>query len=400
MESGVPQEQEGVFMSMHQSTDVVIVGGGVIGCSIAYFLRKAGVEVMVIEREEIAAESSGAAGGLITQLGGLGGPPPFTALMLESWSLFATLIAELEDASGVDIEYRQIGCLRAVLDEDESEQMRKLAPVCQSMGIDMQWVTGGEAHEMVPMLTSQVLGAAYAPQVGSISAPAMTRAYAGAAHSLGAVISEHLQVTGFTTHTSRVTGVQTVRGETIACNHLVIAAGSWSTNCGEWLGVDIPLHPAKGQILALRQPEQPLKHSLMVGASETLIKYGLGNDLFLVPKPDGTIYAGSTVEHVGFDKNLTVGGIAALLADVMQIAPDLANAPIAKMWTGLRPWSADGYPILGQAPGWENVSVATGHGSIGLEASAVTGKVIAELVTTGQVPDRIRTFGLERFARR
>jgi glycine oxidase len=400
MESGVPQEQEGVFMSMHQSTDVVIVGGGVIGCSIAYFLRKAGVEVMVIEREEIAAESSGAAGGLITQLGGLGGPPPFTALMLESWSLFATLIPELEDASGVDIEYRQTGCLRAVLDEDECEQMQELVPVCQSMDIDMQWVTGREAHEMVPMLTLQVLGAAYAPQVGSISAKALTRAYAGAARSLGAVISEHLRVTGFTTHASRVTGVQTVGGETIACNHLVIAAGSWSRNCGEWLGVDIPLHPAKGQILALRQPEQPLKHSLMVGASETLIKYGLGNDLFLVPKPDGTIYAGSTVEHVGFDKNLTVGGMAALLTGVVQIAPDLANAPIVKMWTGLRPWSADGYPILGRAPGWANVSVATGHGSIGLEASAVTGKVIAELVTTGQVPDSIRTCGLERFARR
>ena len=136
---------------MHQSTDVVIVGGGVIGCSIAYFLRKAGVEVTVIEREEVAAESSGAAGGLITQLGGLGGPPPFTALMLESWSLFATLIPELEDASGVDIGYRQTGCLRAVLDEEEREQMRKLMPVCRSMGIDMQWLTSGEAREMVPM---------------------------------------------------------------------------------------------------------------------------------------------------------------------------------------------------------------------------------------------------------
>jgi len=399
MESRVPQEQEGVFMSMHRGTDVVIVGGGVIGCSIAYFLRKTGVEVMVIEREEIAAESSAAAGGLITQLGGLAGPPPFTALMLESWSLFATLIAELEDASGVDIGYRQTGCLRAMLDEDENEQMRKLVPVCQSMGIDMQWLTRGEAREMIPMLTSRVLGAAYAPQVGSISASVMTRAYAAAARSLGGVISEHLQVTGFTTHASRLTSVQTVGGETIACNHLVIAAGSWSTNCGEWLGVDIPVHPARGQILALRQPERPLKHTLMVGASAMLVKYGLGSDLFLVPKPDGTIYVGSTVEHVGFDKNLTVGGIAALLTGVIQIAPELANAPIVKMWTGLRPWSADGYPILGRAPGWENVSVATGHGGIGLEASAVTGKVIAELVTTGQVPERIRTFGLERFAR-
>lgn len=385
-------------MSMHQSTDVVIIGGGVIGCAIAYFLRKAGVEVMVIERDEIAAESSGAAGGLITQLGGLGGPPPFTALMLESWSLFATLIPELEETSGVDIEYRQTGCLRAVLDEDEGEQMRQFVPVCQNMGIEMQWLESSEAREKVPMLATQVLGAAYAPQVASINAKSLTRAYAEAARSLGAVISEHLEVTGFTTHTSRLKGVQTGGGETIACNHLVIAAGSWSTKCGAWLEVAIPVHPAKGQILALRQPEQPLKHSIMVGAAEMLVEYGLGSDLFLVPKPDGTIYVGSTFEHVGFDKHLTVAGIAALLTGVLQLAPELAHAPIKKMWTGLRPWSADGYPILGRVSGWENVSVATGHGGIGFEASAVTGKVIAELVTTGHVPERIRTFGLERFA--
>ena len=131
-----------------------------------------------------------------------------------------------------------------------------------------------------------------------------------------------------------------------------------------------------------------------------ILQHSWGSDLFLVPKHDGTIYVGSTVEHVGFDKHLTAGGIAALLTDVMQIAPSLEKAPIVKMWTGLRPWSADGYPLLGLAPGWENVSVATGHGGIGFEASAVTGKVMAELVTTGQVPERIRTFGLERSARR
>jgi glycine oxidase len=157
------------------------------------------------------------------------------------------------------------------------------------------------------------------------------------------------------------------------------------------------LRPAKGQILALKQPERPLQRSLMVGAAEMLVKYRLGSDLFLVPKPDGTIYVGSTIEHVGFDKNLTVEGIAALLTGVMQIAPELEHAPIVKMWTGLRPWSVDGYPILGRAPGWENVSVATRHGAIGFEASAVSGQVVAELVTTGQVSERIRTFGLERF---
>jgi glycine oxidase len=356
------------------------------------------MEVMVIEREEIAAESSGAAAGLITQLGGLGGPPPFTALMLESWTLSAQLIPELEEASGVDMGYRPTGCLSVVFSEEAREQVHQLVPVCQSMDIEMQWVTKDEAQEMAPILTSQILGAAYAPQVASINAQAMTRAYAEAARSLGAVIREHMQVTGFTTQASEVTGVLTAEGAPIACTHVVIAAGSWSRTCGEWLDIALPVRPARGQILALRQPERPLNHALMLSGSAMLVKYGLGSDLFLIPKADGTIYVGSTVEQVGFEKQLTVRGVAALLTDALQIAPSLEQAPIVKMWTGLRPWSGDGYPILGRLPGWENVSVATGHGGIGFEASAVTGKVIAELVTTRQVPERIRPFGLERFA--
>jgi glycine oxidase len=151
------------------------------------------------------------------------------------------------------------------------------------------------------------------------------------------------------------------------------------------LGLNIPVFPARGQIFALRQPETPLKHTI------------IGNGVYLVPKIDNTVYVGATIEQVGFDKSNTAGGIAALLSSGIQLVPELKHATIADIWAGLRPWSQDSYPILGKAPGWENVFLATGHGPGGFELSAITGKTMAELIVNGQTSALIQPFGLERF---
>jgi glycine oxidase len=165
----------------------------------------------------------------------------------------------------------------------------------------------------------------------------------------------------------------------------VVAAGAWSEHVGSWLDLNIPVFPARGQILSLRQPATALKHTIF------------GNGVYIVPKIDNTIYVGATIEQVGFDKSNTAGGIASLLASAIQLIPKLEHAEIVDIWSGLRPWSRDSYPILGRAPGWENVILATGHGPGGFELSAITGKTIAELISSGQTPALIQPFGLERF---
>ena len=151
------------------------------------------------------------------------------------------------------------------------------------------------------------------------------------------------------------------------------------------MGLDIPVFPARGQILSLKQPATSLKHTIF------------GRDIYVVPKVDNTIYVGATVEQVGFDKSNTVGGLLWLLSRAIKLLPGLEGAALANIWSGLRPMSEDSYPILGKAPGWENVILATGHGAGGFELSAITGKTIAELITTGQTPAVIQPFGLERF---
>jgi glycine oxidase len=372
-------------MSMNQATDVAIIGGGVIGCSIAYQLSKVGMQVSVIEREEIAAEASSAAAGLLAPAEVLTGPKAGADLFLASWSITAEIIAEIEALSGVQVEYLQTGALHVLTDADDQSSLRRYAEIWQAQGSDVKWLTRDEVYQYEPLLNPAIDAALYVPQAASIRPRLMTSAYAEAARKLGAHFYEHTVVTGFQQGSGKVIAIETAEGETIGCNSVVIATGAWSAHIGSWLGLTIPVFPARGQILSLRQPATPLQYTIF------------GNDLYLVPKVDNTIYVGATVEQVGFDKSNTAGSIAWLLSSAIQLVPELEHAALADIWSGLRPWSQDSYPILGKAPGWENVILATGHGAGGFELSAITGKTIAELITTGQTPALIQPFGLERF---
>jgi glycine oxidase len=372
-------------MSMNQVTDVVIIGGGVIGCSVAYQLTKAGVQVSVIERKEIAAEASSAAAGLLAPAEVLTGPKAVAELFLASWSITAEIIAEIEAVSNIQVEYLHTGALHVLTESDDLSSLRRYAEIWQEQGSNATWLTRDEVHSYEPLLNRAIDSALYVPQAASIKPRLMTRAYAEAARKTGAHFYEHTEITGLQQRSGKVISIQTAQGQTISCDRVVIAAGAWSVQIGSWLGLTIPVFPARGQILSLRQPTTLLKHTIF------------GNDIYLVPKIDHTIYVGATVEQVGFDKSNTAGGLAWLLSSAMQLVPELEHAAITNIWSGLRPWSQDSYPILGMAPGWENVILATGHGAGGFELSAITGKTIADLITTGQTPALIQPFGLERF---
>jgi glycine oxidase len=376
-------------MDTQQSCDVAIIGGGVIGCSIAYQLRKAGVDVLVIERQEVAAEASSAAAGLLAPFGSLTEPGPFSDLVLASWALAPTLLPQIEQESGVQVEYRRVGALHIAANDREVEALRQQMQAWEALGAKMTWLTEDETREREPLLGSQtnapIQAAIFIEGEGSIKAPAVARAYAEAARRAGTRFALATDVVGIIQSGSRVVGVRTAQGEMISCQRLVIAGGAWSASCGEWLGLTIPVVPMKGQILSLGQPEPALQHIIF------------SEDVYFVPKLDGTIFIGATVEQVGFDKRLTAGGIAWLLNSAIRLIPALEQATIVQLWSGLRPWSRDSQPVLGQAPGWENVILATGHSAMGFELSAITGKMIAELITSGQTPELIRPFRIERF---
>jgi glycine oxidase len=372
--------------TMKTTTDILIVGGGVIGCAIAYYLRKAGADVVVVDAGEIGAEASSAAAGLLAPLGPLSGPSPFADLLLAGFALFPSLVPELEEASGIHLEYEQTGSLRVVRDAKHIPNLRKRMKAWQPSGLQMYWLTGEEARQREPLLSPDISAAIYVPEESQIRAPHIVQAYAQAASNKGAVLYPRKLVAGITKHNARVTGIQITHRESIACNHLVIATGAWSARCGEWLNISLPVNPQRGQMLALRQPAPPLHHIIF------------GEAAYLAPKKDETIVVGATKDEVSFDKHLTAGGVAWLLNTAIRLTLSLENSAIDRLWTGLRPKTPDQRPILGPAPGWENVTLAVGHGGIGIMLSAITGQTIAELVTTGQVPEIVRPFSVVRFS--
>ncbi len=371
---------------MHHTTHVAIIGGGITGCAIAYFLRKAGVEVTVFDRGEIGAEASSAAAGILAPLGSLSGPGPFADLLLASWAMFPSLVPELEAASGIKTEYEQSGTLHVARSLQSVKNLRKRMEEWQPLRLEMHWLGGSDARNLEPALTFDVMAAVYAPQEAQAKAPRLTQAFAQAAVRLGAVLRDHTEIVDIQQQGQRVTGITTTQGEEIACDHLVIATGAWSARWSEKLALSLPVTPQRGQILTLRQPVEPVRQVVF------------GEAIYFAPKQDSTVVVGATKEEVGFDTSLTAGGISWLLSTAIRLAPSLESCAIEQMWTGLRPHTPDHHPILGRAPGWENVSLAAGHNSVGILLSAITGHSITELVTTDNTPEVIRAFGAERFA--
>ena len=369
---------------MNHATDILIVGGGVIGTSIAYYLRKRDVDVTLLERGEIGGQASSAAAGLLAPLGPLSGPGPLADLLLTSFALFPSLVPELEGISGVRLGYEQIGALRTVRNPKRIPNLKKRMDTWKPLGFQMHWLTGDEARQQEPLLSNDVCAAIYAPEESQIKAPRIVQAFAKAASNLGARIYNHVEVTGLKRNGRRIIGVHTAQGQAITCNRVILSPGAWAGLCASWLDLHIPVSPLRGQILALQAPTPPLKHLIF------------GDAAYIAPR-GSSVLVGATREAADFAIQVTEEGMLGLYKTALHFIPALQVSKRDAAWAGLRPTTPDKGPVLGLAPGWENVILATGHNSTGIILSPLTGKAIADLVTTGHTPEVIRPFSPARF---
>jgi glycine oxidase len=367
---------------MEQSTDVVIVGAGVIGCAIAYALRKQGIDVVVLDRDEVGTQASQAATGMLAPLRPFAKPDDaYTMLLLSSLALFPALVSELEEASGICLEYERTGTLRLM----RSRQLQRLHSWViqwQQEGQHVEMLTGDEIRQYEPGLAPSLSLALYYPQDVQLNAFRLTQAYACAAEKLGATFYEHEEVIGFIRHHDRISGVLTAQGKRFACNHLVLATGAWAAKSAAWLDITLPVYPLRGQSIAMKQPPTPIRHMLF------------GEGIYLAPKGDGTVIAAVARDEAGFDMQTTPEGITWLHDTACRLIPELKLCSIERAWAGLLPKTPDARPILGLAPGWENVILACGYNGYGVLLSALTGPIIADCIITGQVPACIRPFTL------
>jgi glycine oxidase len=374
-----------IHLQKKHGTDVLIIGGGVIGCAIAYFLRKMQRDVTLLERGEIGSEASGAAAGLLAPLGPLAGPGPFADLVLAGFSALTALLPELEESSGIHVGYEQTGALRIIRNQKRIDHLQKRLASWKPLGLQLYWLSGEEARQREPLLNADTCAAIYAPEESQIQASAVVHAFAQSALRAGAKIYSHQEVNQLTLEGTRVTGVHTVQGETFSCNTLIIASGAWAAQCAAWLHADLPILPLHGQLISLSQTSPPLKHLIF------------GEAAYLIPRGN-SILVGATKEERGFDQTVTQQGISWLATTAARLAPALSGSRVRAAWAGLRPRTPDSHPILGSLPPWENVLLAAGHNSVGIILSAITGQCIAEMLATGSPPSLIQPFSVERFA--
>ena len=365
---------------------VVVVGGGVIGAAIAYYLTKAEAQVTLIERGEIAGEASGAAAGMLIPPAGAAAPGPFRDICLASLSLYPEVIESIQRESKIGVECLDSGILVLAETPGLVGPLKAHARRQRESGAQAEWVEGNALREIEPSLSPHILGAVYSPQEIHVNPALVTRAFAKAAEARGAEICERCMLTGFLGRGSRLYGVRTNTRDYTDIDHVVLAAGPWTEELAARLGATVPSQPMRGQMLAYRSNK--LRHAIW------------GENGYLVPKTGGMIFAGATVEDVGYRKKTTARALAGLRHMATGLMPDLRNAEVASAWAGLRPGSPDGLPIIGRLPTRENVTVAAGHFRNGILLAPITGKLVSQLVLEGTSEIPLKAFDPARFAKK
>ncbi|MBA3472781.1 MAG: glycine oxidase ThiO [Rubrobacter sp.] len=370
---------------MESAVDLAIVGGGVIGCSVAYHATRLGARVALVEAERIGSGASGAAAGMLNAQAEAHEPGPFLDLLLSSRRLHKPLGEELYEATGLDPEYVWAGTLRVATDEASRETFAAEHSWQRERGLAARWLDADEVHELEPNLSPRSVAALYLPEDGQVNPPRLVQALALGATLGGARLMEATRVEGLVVEGRRVTGIRTAR-EKISAGAVVLAGGASSTLLSEELGVRLPVHPVKGEILAVNARPAPVRANAW------------GSECYVVPKRDGRVVVGATEEPGVYDRRPSLGGVAHLSRAAVNLVPELSRAPFASAWGGLRPGTPDGWPILGPVEGWEGLFLATGHYRNGVLLSAVTGESIAALALGEASPFDISPFLQGRFA--
>ncbi len=354
------------------SADCVIIGAGVMGCSIALRLAQAGVSTVVLERSIPGAEASSAAAGILAAQEESTGPSLLTDLSLSSRSRFAALADELRDVTGIDIAYRRTGVLALCASEDDELRLEQRYAWQRERGLRLDWLRGVQALRAVePHLTGTPWRSGlYFPDDHQLDPRPYARALSQAAARAGARFVTGAYVRRVVHDGTRVLGVE-LDGERISAGHVVVAAGSWSSLVE---GATLPpaaVRPMRGQI-ALLETRPPAVQGTIVAPGG-----------YVVGRADGRVLAGSTMELVGYDKAVTAGGLAHVLNLALAFVPALANAPVIETWANFRPATADDLPILGEAA-IAGLVFATGHFRNGILLSPVTAEIVRDLIVDGR----------------
>jgi glycine oxidase len=350
--------------------DAAIAGGGVIGGAIALELARAGMRVGVFDRQQPGQEASWASAGILSPAPESPGMIALVPLGKKSLSLYPEFVAQVEEISGNNTGFRAEGTLEALFSGDTKAELSTIIALHHGLGLKAEALCADDARELEPALNEDVEAAVLRPEECSIDNRALTNAVLQAARRSGAEIFPDTSVRGIWREGNRCAGL-ILQHEKVEAKWTIVAAGCFSAGI-EGVAAYAPVRPAKGQMVALRADEVKMRRVLWA------------EHVYLVPRNDGRILAGATVEYVGFDKRTTAGGIEKILSAAIELAPGLANARMEETWAGLRPDCPDHLPILGPTD-LDGLLMATGHFRSGILLAPITARLIREWITEQQV---------------
>lgn len=386
---------------MNKDADVIIVGGGIIGCSAAYYLSKLGKKVLLLEREDLTKGSAGATDGVVgyhTKK-----PGHQMDLAVQSIAMFETLSEEL----GMDVEYGlKCGGMQPVEDKMQWDILSEIVEEQRKSGVEIEMISAEEARKIEPLLSRDIYGALYSPTGGKVNPIKLTMAFSQAAKKLGATIQIETEVTDMIMDGKKVLGVKTDKGDFYA-DTVVNACGSWAAFTAKMAGIEMPIKPRKGQLIVT----EPIGHFMDVTlqcARYNVIKFRpetikdenvlkLGSSLSIEQTETGGLIIGGTRELVGYDRENSLEAIETLLKRAVRFFPALKDVCFIRAFAGLRPYTPDGLPIIGKVDCLEGFYMAAGHEGDGIALAPVTGKLLAEQIVYGKESYSLEPFSPNRF---
>jgi glycine oxidase len=361
---------------MSSATDVLIVGGGAIGGAVALALTDRGASVTVVDSGRIGRGASWAAAGVLAPDWSGHDPPELTKLAADSLAMWPDWVADLEDRSGVGLNFRRDGLLNLQADSEAPGLPPELGLVAPPLGSG-EWLSSAEVRSCEPIITGPIVGGVLDSEVSQVDNTRLTSALLRAAADHHVRVKEETCVVGLERAGSRCVGVRLADGSTIPAGAVILAAGAWSGPLAESARIHLPMIPWRGQMLLFDTIARPLRRIVFCG------------ELVLIPRPHGPLIVGTTFERAGFDCRVTLGGIAHILARADRIVPGLSKLSLARTWAGLRPGTPDGLPFMGPIPGCDGLYAATGHGRKGIILAPISGALMARMVLDDDTDPRL-----------
>jgi glycine/D-amino acid oxidase-like deaminating enzyme len=365
-------------------SDVIIIGGGVIGTACAYFLSKRGVKVLLLERSHLGAGASGTTASIVSIGGSSSTPEPLQPLNVESYQLILDAERDFERP----LEIIRGGLLYAAMNEQEALELHAFDKEIQKMGIDCKLMDGPEARRQEPLLCSEVTAALFNPASYHLNPFRLVAGYLGAALGKGSRVEYGVEVYGIEVSNDRIDRIVTNKGDYHA-DWAVVAGGAYSSQILSSMSVQIPIVPARGQVILTEACQRLTDHVIM-----------FLNHLYIRQTVSGNFYLGSHTEFVGFENRITLEKITAFTKAFVQAVPLLGRLRALRFFAGFRPICEDNLPVIGPVPECSRLIVAAGHGRTGVRFSAATGKAVSELILDGETERSIEAFAVDRFAGR